>query len=92
MVKIIFRPKIIFDFDDATWVQNPIAPKALALFADKFIVASHYLAKWPWIRGKPAMIMSNLIDYTLAEKYKTAKNSDKVVLGWIGGAEKALKI
>ena len=91
MVKIIFRPKIIFDFDDATWVQNPIAPKALALFADKFIVASHYLAKWPWIRGKPAMIMSNLIDYTLAEKYKTAKNSDKVVLGWIGGAEKSIK-
>ena len=71
---------------------KPNRAKSTGFIADKFIVASHYLAKWPWIRGKPAMIMSNLIDYTLAEKYKTAKNSDKVVLGWIGGAEKALKI
>lgn len=90
IAKIIFRPTIIFDFDDATWVQNPIAPKALALFADKFIVASHYLAKWQWIRGKPVMIMSNLVDYSLAEKYKIKKTEDKVIIGWIGGAEKSL--
>jgi glycosyltransferase involved in cell wall biosynthesis len=91
IVKIVFRPTIIFDFDDATWVQNSIAPKVLAMFSDKFIVASHHLAKWSWIRSKPVMVMSNLVDYSLAEKYKVVKDSDKVVIGWIGGAEKSIK-
>lgn len=86
VVKFLFRPTLVFDFDDATWVQNPVAPKALALIADKFIVASHHLAQWSWIRGKPVLLMPNLVDYMLAEKYYVNKKNEKVVLGWIGGA------
>jgi glycosyltransferase involved in cell wall biosynthesis len=86
IVKFVFRPTIIFDFDDATWVQNPIAPRALALIADKYIVASHYLAKWSWLRNRPTLLMPNLVDYSLAEKQGSSHIRDNVVLGWIGGA------
>jgi len=91
LVKLVFRPTIVFDFDDATWVQNPIAPRALARIADKYIVASHYLAKWPWLRKKPILIMPNLVDYSLAEKYRAERSNDIVVLGWIGGAPNSLQ-
>jgi glycosyltransferase involved in cell wall biosynthesis len=88
LAKILFRPKYIFDFDDATWVQNPIAPRVLAFFSDKIIVASHALTKWPPIRNKPILIMPNLVNYDLAERYKNENlsrpKSDKVVLGWMG--------
>jgi glycosyltransferase involved in cell wall biosynthesis len=90
IVKLIFRPTIVFDFDDATWVQNPVAPRALARIADKYIVASHFLATWPWLRKKPVLIMPNLVDYTLAEKYTVERAKGKVVLGWIGGAPNSL--
>lgn len=90
LVKIIFRPTLVFDFDDATWVQNPIAPRVLAFFSDKYIVASHYLAKWPPLQGKPILVMPNLVDYILAEKYKVRREDTKVVLGWIGGAPLSL--
>jgi glycosyltransferase involved in cell wall biosynthesis len=89
-VKIVFRPTIIFDFDDATWIQNPIAPKVLAFFADRFIVASHYLSKWPYIKGRPTLVMANLIDYSIADTYgrhaESAGGNAPVVLGWIGNA------
>ncbi len=90
IVKIIFRPKFIFDFDDATWVQKPLAPRVLAFFSDKFIVASHYLAEWSPLRGKPVMVMTNLVDYTLAERYKVERVKEPVVLGWMGGAPLSL--
>ncbi len=90
LVKVIFRPTLVFDFDDATWVQNPIAPRVLAFFSDKYIVASHYLSKWEPLQGKPILVMPNLVDYTLAERYKEPKSDGKVVLGWIGGAPLSL--
>lgn len=90
LVKIIFRPTLVFDFDDATWVQNPIAPRIMAFFSDKYIVSSHYLAKWKNIQDKPILIMPNLVDYTLAEKYKVQKEKGLIVLGWIGGAPLSL--
>lgn len=83
-VKVLFRPTLIFDFDDATWVQNPIAPRVMALFSDKYIVASHYLAQWKPLQGKPVMIMPNLVDYTRAERYVVKREPSTVVVGWIG--------
>jgi glycosyltransferase involved in cell wall biosynthesis len=90
IVKVIFRPTLVFDFDDATWVQNPIAPRVMAFFSDKYIVASHYLANWKNIQGKPIMVMPNLVDYELAMKYRVARSDKKIVLGWIGGAPLSL--
>ncbi len=90
LVKIIFRPTLVFDFDDATWVQNPIAPRVIAFFSDKYIVASHCLSQWKNIQGKPILVMPNLVDYSLAEKYKVQKGNGPLVLGWIGGAPLSL--
>lgn len=91
VVKYIFRPRVIFDFDDAIWRRNPIATRALAHISDEFIVATHYLAKWPPLKGKPITIISNLVDWDLFAKYQTSKGKcDKVVLGWIGGAHHSL--
>ncbi len=90
LIKIVFRPKFIFDFDDATWVQKPLAPRVLAYFSDKFIVASHYLAEWSPLKGKPVMVMTNLVDYTLAQRYKAQRVQEPVVLGWMGGAPLSL--
>lgn len=91
MVKYIFRPRIIFDFDDAIWRRNPIATRVFAYIADRFIVGTHYLAKWPPLQNKPIIIISNLIDYELAKKYYVEDNQNrKVVIGWIGGAHHSL--
>jgi glycosyltransferase involved in cell wall biosynthesis len=91
MAKYILRPRVIFDFDDAIWRRNPIATRAFAHIADEFIVATHYLAKWPPLGKKPVTIIPNLVDLDLAMKYRMPKESgDKVVLGWIGGAHHSL--
>lgn len=88
LVKILFRPTLVFDFDDATWVQNPIAPRVLAFFSDKYIVASHALATWLPLRGKPVMIMPNLVDFEIAAQVAPPSDANekerRVVLGWIG--------
>jgi glycosyltransferase involved in cell wall biosynthesis len=93
LTKIVFRPTLVFDFDDATWVQNPVTPRIFAFFCDKAIVASHYLATWKNIKGKPTLLMPNLVDYALAQEYSksvskesTININEKVVLGWIGDA------
>ena len=91
LVKLIFRPTLILDFDDATWVQNPIAPRIVAFFSDKFIVASHYLTSWAPLQGKPIMVMANLVDYSLAERYGVNKERKTVVLGWIGNGPLSLQ-
>ena len=91
LVKYLFNPRVIFDFDDAIWRRNPIATRTFAHIADEFIVATHYLAKWPPLQGKPVTIISNLVDWDLSVKYQAPKeNRDKVVLGWIGGAHHSL--
>lgn len=91
MAKYLFRPRVFFDFDDAIWRRNPIATRALAHIADEFIVATHYLAKWPSLEGKPVTIIPNLVDWNLSVKYQTSGDRHgKVVLGWIGGAHHSL--
>lgn len=91
IVKYIFHPRVIFDFDDAIWRRNPIATRAFAYISDEFIVATHYLAKWSPLRGKSVTIISNLVDWDLPAKYKAPKGKcDKIVLGWIGGARHSL--
>ena len=90
-VKYIFRPRVIFDFDDAIWRRNPIATRVFAHIADEFIVATHYLAKWPLLHGKSVTIIPNLVDWDLAVKYRVPKEGHhKIVLGWIGGAHHGL--
>lgn len=87
VVKTLFKPKIIFDFDDALYTLNPIATKALVLLADRVIVASHYLASWKGVRGKKVLIMSNLINVEYSSRFQTSYHSTTpVILGWIGGA------
>ena len=95
IVKIIFRPTLIFDFDDSTWIQNPIAPRVMALISDKYILASHFLTSWKPLgirplSAKPTMVMANLVDYTIADKYKVENKGDKVVIGWIGGGPNSM--
>lgn len=91
IAKYLFRPRVIFDFDDAIWRRNPIATRVFAHIADEFIVATHYLSKWPPLQGKTVTIIPNLVDWDLSIKYQAPKeNRDKVVLGWIGGAPHSL--
>lgn len=91
VAKYILQPQVVFDFDDAIWGRNPIATRAFVHIADEFIVATHYLAKWSPLRGKPVTIIPNLIDYELAEKYYVENNGNgKIVIGWIGGAHHSL--
>ncbi len=92
LIKILFNPKIIFDFDDAIYIKNPIATKILVKVSDKIIVASHYLSEWGYIQNKQIMIVPNLIKYKLAQKYTvTHKEKKKVIIGWIGGGPASIK-
>lgn len=86
IVKNFFNPRIIFDFDDAIYIKNPIATKILVKISNKVIVASHYLSEWNYIQNKQVMIVPNLIKYELSQKYTVIyEKKEKVVVGWIGG-------
>ena len=65
--KLIFRRKMIFDFDDAIYQHSFLKTKILTKLADVIIVGSHSLRDWAKQYNKNVYIVPTCVKF---EKYK----------------------
>jgi glycosyltransferase involved in cell wall biosynthesis len=86
--ELVFRRKMIFDFDDAIYLHSPVKTKILTKFADAVIVGSHALADWAKKYNKNVRIIPTSVLFESYERFSRFKRSDnqKFVIGWIGNA------
>lgn len=86
--KIVFRKKIIFDFDDSIFLRKiwKRRVRILTKIADGVIVGSHYLADWARQYNKNVHIIPTSIPFSTYEKFSCFKRLDnkKFIIGWIG--------
>ena len=86
--KLVFRRKMIFDFDDAIYLHSFFKTKTLAKLAEAVIVGSHSLADWAKKYNKNVFIIPTSVSFSLYDKYgrfKRAEN-EKFTIGWMGNA------
>ncbi|MCX6731733.1 MAG: glycosyltransferase [Candidatus Parcubacteria bacterium] len=86
--KLIFRRKMIFDFDDAIYMHSFSKTKTLSKMADAVVVGSHALAEWAKKYNKNVYIIPTCVKFENYEKFSQNYFNDnrKIVIGWIGGA------
>lgn len=88
LYKLIFRRKIIFDFDDAIYSHSFFKTKTLTKLADVVIVGGHSLADWAKQYNKNVHIIPTSVEFENYAKYTKKYNSslNKIVIGWVGNA------
>ncbi len=91
VVRALLRPRIVFDFDDAIYLHSPGRTRTLVRISDGVTVASHHLAGWRGLSRRRVLVLPNLIDWPEVEAHVAEPESaGKPVLGWIGGAPRAM--
>lgn len=86
--KLLFRRRMIFDFDDMVYINSALATKVLVQISDAVIVGSHALFDWAKSINDNTYLVPTSLDFKEYFAYKKdySKRSDELVLGWIGGA------
>ena len=87
--KKLFRHKLIFDFDDAVYLNSRgdfFKTKIFCQISDAVIVGSHSLKDWASKYNKNVYLIPTSISLELYKKYSTYKRkaNPKVIIGWIG--------
>lgn len=86
---LLFRRKMIFDFDDAIYLHCPNKTKLLTWLADAVIVCSVPLKEWASKYNKNVHIIHTTVkleDYLPYTK-EYSQHVDKPVIGWVGTAK-----
>lgn len=88
LYKLLFRRKMIFDFDDAIYLHSPSKTKILTKLADAVIVGSHTLMAWAKKYNKNVYLIPTPVQFENYAKYtkKYPEIINKIVIGWAGGA------
>lgn len=86
--KLIFKPRVIFDFDDAIYFHSFLKTKILTKLANAVIVGSHALAEWAKKYNSNVFIIPTSVRFENYFKYSKEYPSilNKLNIGWIGGA------
>jgi glycosyltransferase involved in cell wall biosynthesis len=95
-VRFIWRKKIIYDFDDAIWLEDPnekgslkahlkwkTKVKSICKWSYKVSCGNEYLAQFAMQYNEKVILNPTTIDTDYHKEIKTS-NSDKIVLGWTG--------
>lgn len=85
---LLFRRKMIFDFDDAIYLHSPWKTKLLVKLADIVTVGSHELLKWAEQYNAHSYFIPTCTYFTsFPVKQFTGRNADApLTLGWVGNA------
>jgi len=75
--------RMIFDFDDAIFVQAPWSTKTICRHADAVTTTNEYLAGYARRYNQTVYILPNAIDLSLYRR-QTAPRETVPVIGWIG--------
>ncbi|HET8860152.1 glycosyltransferase [Marivirga sp.] len=92
----IWRKRIIYDFDDAIWLEDPTEKgslkarfkwkskvKSICKWSYKVSCGNEYLAQFAQNLNKQVVINPTTIDMQYHKEIKVS-NSDKIVIGWTG--------
>ncbi len=96
VVRFIWKKKIIYDFDDAIWLEDPSEKgslkarlkwkskvKSICKWSHKASCGNEYLAQFAMNYNKQVILNPTTIDTDYHKEIKNS-NSDKIVLGWTG--------
>lgn len=91
LIKAILRRKMIFDFDDAIYLKNPLLIYLLTRMSDCVIVSSHALQQYASRYNKhvyliPTSIPTNERVRRAAESTNKSFKEEKIVIGWVGSS------
>lgn len=82
----LFRPKMIFDFDDPVYVHTPFKTKVFAKMADAVIVCTHGQRDWALRYNPNVHIFHISVDFPAYERFTKdyAKENNPLRIGWVG--------
>jgi glycosyltransferase involved in cell wall biosynthesis len=97
MIAKLLRKKIIFDFDDAIWIEissdaNPFSSyfkcswkvKYICKFSHIVTVGNHYLADYAKQYCKDVRIIPTVVDTNLLHNRLKNQNDTSITIGWTG--------
>jgi glycosyltransferase involved in cell wall biosynthesis len=90
---ILFRRKMIFDFDDPIYVHSFFKTKIFTQLADAVVVATHRQAEWARQYNKHVHLVYFVIDPTPYEKFSKdfTIEPERPIIGWLGTGPEHLK-
>jgi len=83
--KKIYKKRMIFDFDDALFLENPPKIRTLVKISDVVIVGSHYLEGYAKKYNKNVFLIPTSIDTNKYSSNEEKTENTNVIIGWIGG-------
>lgn len=97
LYSIVFRKKIIFDFDDAIWIKDvsvvnkslgwlkfPKKTEKIIAYSTAVIAGNGYLADYAMKYNKHVFVIPTTIDTRYHFPFKTIKQNEKIRIGWTG--------
>ncbi len=86
--KILFRRKMIFDFDDAIYLHSPWKTRILTQLADAVTVGSHELEHWAKRFNAHVFHIPTCTTFAVQprQQFFSAQSGRDFVIGWAGGA------
>ncbi len=86
LYKLIYRRRIIFDFDDAIYLHSQAKTKILTTLADVVIVGSHRLYDWASKFNRNVYLIPTSVYFDIYSRHTKSYDaaSQTVVIGWVG--------
>lgn len=85
LLRKLTEARMVFDFDDAVFLDSPRGTRAMCRAADAVLVATEYLARYARQFSKNVFVLPTSIDLALYQRPRNARTARGVpVVGWIG--------
>lgn len=84
ILKKVLRKKLIFDFDDAIWLEGAWRVDTIISLADKVIVGNSYLAEYARRINNNVEIIPTVIEERKIERIPSRSANDTVSILWTG--------
>lgn len=83
--RVLFRRRMVFDFDDAIYLNKPLKTKILTFLSWGVVVGSHLLHDWASSRHDHVIIIPTCVELGSYNKEGLEKGSDDIIkVGWVG--------
>lgn len=83
---LLFRRKMVFDFDDPVYVHTPFKTKIFTKMADAVIVCTHGQREWAIQHNSNVHIFHIVVDFPAYQKFtkQYEEESAPLRIGWVG--------